>query len=74
MKSRLLALVDRPRWLEPRARTDFRETLRKNPRFTEKNYTKLYFVFEGYDAQEFKVDPPSKYRQQRFSTAVLFTF
>jgi hypothetical protein len=55
-------------------RADFRETLSKNPRFIEKSYTKLYFFFEGYDAQEFKVDPPSKYRQQRFSTGVAFTF
>ena len=56
-------------------RVDFRETLSKNPRFIEKSYTKLYFLFEGYKAAEFKVNPPSKYRQQRFSTGgVAFTF
>jgi hypothetical protein len=55
-------------------RADFRETLSKNPRFIQNSYTKLYFLFEGYDAQVFKVDPSAKYRQQRFSTGVAFTF
>jgi len=41
-------------------RVDLREGLGKNPRFIEKSYTKLYFLFEGYDAREFKVDPSSK--------------
>jgi hypothetical protein len=55
-------------------RADFRETLSKNPRFIQNSYTTLYFLFEGYDAQIFRVDPPAKYRQQRFLLGAAFTF
>ena len=53
---------------------DFRETLSKNPRFIQDSYTKDFFADEDYDSIFTRTGPTSKFRQQRFTLGVAFTF
>ncbi len=53
---------------------DFRETWSKNPDFLRDSYTGEYFVNESYDLDVVKLGPESKFRQQRFTFGLAFTF
>jgi opacity protein-like surface antigen len=55
-------------------RADYRETWSKNPEFIKDSYTDDYFDVEGYDSNFFRAGTPSKFRQQRFTLGVGFTF
>jgi hypothetical protein len=53
---------------------DFRETLSKGPNFLSDSYTKEYFDSEDFNLQKVRFTSDAKYRQQRFTTGVAFTF
>lgn len=55
-------------------RADYRETWSKNPEFIRDSYTEDYFDVEGYDTQYVRVGSEAKFRQQRFTIGVAFTF
>jgi hypothetical protein len=57
-------------------RADFRETWSQNPNFIKDSYTDetLLDLNIGYDAELFRVRPDAKFRQQRFTLGVAFTF
>ena len=53
---------------------DFRETLSKSPNFLSDSYTKEYFADVDYNLQTFRFTTDQKYREQRFTAGVAFTF
>lgn len=53
---------------------DFRETLCAAPKFLSDSYTKQYFVDQNYNTSVYQFSTDSKYRQQRFTAGVAFTF
>lgn len=55
-------------------RADFRETLSKNPEFIRDSYTDEFFFDENYDVDFQHIRPEAKFRQQRFTLGVAFTF
>jgi hypothetical protein len=55
-------------------RADFRETWSKNPEFIRDSYTKDFFTDEDFDVTFIRIGPPAKFRQQRFTLGVAFTF
>jgi hypothetical protein len=55
-------------------RGDFRETWSKNPEFIRDSYTDDFFDSTGYNLDYFRAAPESKFRQQRFTMGVAFTF
>jgi opacity protein-like surface antigen len=55
-------------------RADFRETWSKNPEFIRDSYTDDYFDVQGYNSDYFRAGSRSKFRQQRFTFGVGFTF
>jgi hypothetical protein len=54
--------------------TDFRETLSRGPQFITNSYTDNFFVDDGFQLLKVSVTTDTKYRQQRFTTGVAFTF
>ena len=55
-------------------RADFRETLSKNPEFIRDSYTDDFFFDEDYNVEFQHIRPEAKFRQQRFTLGVAFTF
>jgi hypothetical protein len=55
-------------------RADFRETLSKNPEFIRDSYTDEFFFDEDYKVEFQHIRPEAKFRQQRFTLGVAFTF
>lgn len=55
-------------------RADFRETWSKNPEFIKDSYTDEFFDTEGYDVEFSRLGATSKFRQQRFTFGIAFTF
>ncbi len=57
-------------------RADFRETWSKNPKFILDSYTDrdALDVDPGYEYEVFRAQPLGKFRQQRFTMGVAFTF
>jgi opacity protein-like surface antigen len=55
-------------------RADFRETWAKNPQFILDSYTKDSLQDDGYTSEFIRQDAGSKFRQQRFTLGVSFTF
>ena len=53
---------------------DFRETLSKSPNFLSDSYTKQYFEDVDYNLQKFRFTTDEKYREQRFTGGIAFTF
>ena len=55
-------------------RADFRETWSKDPEFIKDSYTKDFFSEEDFDVTLIPVGHDSKFRQQRFTLGLAFTF
>jgi hypothetical protein len=53
---------------------DFRETFSRAPQFLSDSYTRGYFDDVGYAVELFRSTTDAKYRQQRFTTGIAFTF
>jgi hypothetical protein len=53
---------------------DFRESLSRAPNFLSDSYTRNYFKDQGFNLGVFQFQTDSKYRQQRFTMGLAFTF
>lgn len=53
---------------------DFRETLSKGPDFLSDSYTSEFFSEDGFTLTKEKFTTDAKYRQQRFTGGIAFTF